>query len=204
MKIYNNFPSFFLVILAVFFTSFTFSQKLPILSKEIQVSYPDSNPLKEALQPIPETAIFEMEGYSLWDPSVIKVGKIYHLFCSRWSEKKGWDTWKKSHIIRATSKFLFGPYTFKEVVMIPSEHPWAKQGLHNPKITKIGDQFLLYHLGIPGWKTGFMFSDSIEGPWKPVEKSILRTNNPSLLIRDDKSIYAVGKFKPSKKKHKRW
>ncbi|MCX6269614.1 MAG: hypothetical protein NTU44_00050 [Bacteroidetes bacterium] len=47
---------------------------LPALLKDIKISYPNSNPFKKALHPVPETAIFKMEGYYLWDPSVIKVG----------------------------------------------------------------------------------------------------------------------------------
>lgn len=182
------------------------SNTLPKLPEDVSISYPHSNPLKAALKPVPETAVFEMDGYSLWDPSIIKVGDTYHLFCSRWKEEDGWDTWKKSYVIRATSNSLFGPYEFREVVIKGADHPWAKEGIHNPKITKVGDQFLLYHLGIPQWRTGFMFSESIEGPWEPLPKPALNTNNPSLMIREDESVYAVGKFKPSKKDTKdgRW
>ena len=49
----------------------------------------------------------------------------YHLFTSRWPEAEGMIGWKKSHIIRATSKALFGSYTFADVVFEPQDHPWA-------------------------------------------------------------------------------
>lgn len=167
---------------------------LPKLAGDVKISYPDSNPFRDALKPIPRTAVFAMDGYSLWDPSVIKVDDTYHLFCSRW--KKGdWNNWKKSHVIRATSKSLFGPYEFQEVVMRPKDHPWAKQGMHNPKILKVGNQFLLYHLGIPQWSTGFLTADSIEGPWTPAPKPVLRANNPALMLREDGSAYMLSKFK---------
>lgn len=169
--------------------------QLPDLPTAIEISYPKSNPLKDALLEVPATAVFEMEGWSLWDPSVIKVGDTYHLFCSRWKDDEGWKTWMKSHIIRATSKSLFGPYTFEEVVMTPQEHPWANMGLHNPKIIKIGDRFLIYHLAIPQWKTGFLFADKIEGPWTPSDSIMVYTNNPAMMIREDGSAYVVGKFK---------
>ena len=114
-------------------------QIYPKLPKDIVVSYPNSNPLKQALKPVPNNALFKMEGYYLWDPSVIKVGNEYHLFASRWPA----------------------------------------------------------NLGMEGWKTGFAFADSIQGPWVPVSKPVLNTNNPALLIRADGSTYAVGKFKPT-------
>ena len=115
----------------------------------VKVSYPDSNPFSKALQPVPQSAIFRMEGYYLWDPSVIKVGGVFHLFASRWPAAAGMQGWKKSQIIRATSKSLFGPYQFQEVVLDPSTHPWATEATHNPKIIKVGKRYLLYHLGIP-------------------------------------------------------
>lgn len=113
---------------------------IPTLPQEIKISYPKSNPLKNALQPVPESAIFKMEGYYLWDPSVIKVG----------------------------------------------------------------DKYLIYHLGIPQWKTGFAFASSIEGPWTPVLHPVISTNNPALLIRPDGSAYAVGKFKPKVTRDGKW
>ncbi len=172
------------------------SQPLPSLPDNLRISYPNSNPLRQALKPVPKDAIFKMEGYYLWDPSVIKVGDTYHLFCSRWPAKEGMKGWFRSEAIRATSKSLFGPYRFKEVVLSAANHPWATQAIHNPKITKAGSKYLLYHLGIPRWQTGFAFADSIQGPWIPMPEPVIPTNNPALLIRSDGSVYAVGKFKP--------
>lgn len=100
--------------------------------------------------------------------------------------------WFHSHVIRATSKSLFGPYQFQEVVLHPSKHPWAKLAIHNPKVMKVGNRYLLYHLGIPVWQTGFAWADSVTGPWQPVGKPVLATNNPSILLRFDGSAYAVG------------
>ena len=184
----------------------TYSVKscLPALPDNVEVSYSNSNPLKDALKVVPETAIFEMEGWSLWDPSIIKVGDTYHLFCSRWRDNGKSDAWKKSHIVRATSKSLFGPYKFQEVVMKGEDHPWAKEALHNPKILKVGNKYLIYHLGIPQWKTGFLLSDNIEGPWTAVSKPVIGTNNPALMVRKDGSAYVVGKFKPKPVRDGRW
>jgi len=179
-------------------------EQKPFLSDGIKTSYPKSNPLREALMPVPPTAIFKMEGYYLWDPSVIQVGDTFHLFCSRWPEKEGMKGWFKSHVIRATSKSLFGPYQFQEVVLSPANHPWATQAIHNPKIAKVGSKYLIYHLGIPIWKTGFAFADSIQGPWTAVTKPVLSTNNPAILFRANGSAYAVGKFKPKTTKQGDW
>jgi hypothetical protein len=153
------------------------------------------NPIKNALGFVAQSAIFKIDGFYLWDPSIIKVGDTYHLFCSRWPEDTGMNGWKKSEIIRSESNSLFGPYEFKAVVLQPSQHPWATQGVHNPKITKIGDIFLLYHLGIPKWQTGFSTSKSIAGPFEPFNHPVFNTGNASLIVREDGSVYAVGKRK---------
>jgi hypothetical protein len=164
--------------------------------KTIEVTSPNKNEFRDAMRPVPKDAVFRMKGYYLWDPSVIKVDDTYHLFTSRWPEAWGAEGWKRSQVIRATSKNLFGPYTFAGVVLDASTHPWASGGIHNPKITKVGNKFLIYHIGVPQYSTGFAYADKIEGPWTPVKKPVIRTNNPALLIREDGSAYAVGKFKP--------
>jgi hypothetical protein len=190
---------------AVFTLGIVLLASVSVLAEEVKVTHPGSNPLRDALQPVPETAIFRMDGYYLWDPSLIKVGDTYHLFASRWPVSSvRMEGWKRSHVIRATSKSLFGPYKFQEVVLSPSKHPWATQAVHNPKVMKTGGKFLIYHLGIPQWKTGFAYADSIEGPWTPVPRPVLATNNPAIIERADGSAYAVGKFKPKETKDGQW
>jgi hypothetical protein len=176
----------------------------PPLPTGVKVTHPQGSPLRAALQPVPESAIFKMDGWYLWDPSVIKVGDTWHLFASRWPAAEKMKGWFRSHVIRATSKSLFGPYQFQEVVLHPSKHPWATQAIHNPKVMKVGNRYLIYHLGIPVWQTGFAWADSIEGPWTPVAKPVLATNNPSILVRPDGSAYAVGKFKPKPTRDGEW
>lgn len=176
----------------------------PPLPTGVTVTHPQGSPLRAALRPVPETAVFKMDGWYLWDPSVIKVGDTWHLFASRWPASEKMKGWFRSHVIRATSKSLFGPYQFQEVVLHPSNHPWAKQAIHNPKVAKVGNRYLIYHLGIPVWQTGFAWADSITGPWQPVAKPVLATNNPSILVRPDGSAYAVGKFKPGKTRDGEW
>ncbi len=176
----------------------------PPLPPGVSVINTHDNPLRDALRPVPKSAVFKMDGFFLWDPSVIKVGETYHLFASRWPANDGMNGWFRSHAIRATSKSLFGPYTFQEVVLSPETHPWASEAIHNPKIMKAGDKFLLYHLAIPQWQTGFAYADKIEGPWVPLPRPVIKTNNPALLLRNDGSAYAVGKFKPRVTKDGKW
>jgi hypothetical protein len=132
------------------------------------------------------------------------VGDTWHLFASRWPAAEKMNGWFRSHVIRATSKSLFGPYKFQEVVLHPSQHPWAKQAIHNPKVIRSGGRFLLYHLGIPVWQTGFAWAEAIEGPWTPVPKPVIATNNPAIVERPDGSAYAVGKFKPKPTRDGDW
>jgi len=157
---------------------------------------------RDAMLPVKPESVFKMSGYYLWDPSIVEVNGKYHLFASRWPENTGGEGWLKSEIIRATSASLWGPYVFQEVVLSPSNHPWATKGCHNPKIVKLKDKFLLYYLGIPAWKTGFAISKSIEGPWTILPQPSIPTNNPALVVEKDGSVYAVGKYlirKPGEK-----
>ncbi len=150
--------------------------------------------------PTPVTAVFSMPGFHIWDPSVIRVGETYHLFASRWAsddtKDRNFSGWKSSHIIRATSDNLFGPYTFAEIVFGARPDQWDNVGNHNPKIMRVGDRFLLYYLGITNktaWATAFAWADDIEGPWTRGDAPSIPTNNPALWVHADGSAYAVGK-----------
>jgi hypothetical protein len=54
-------------------------RSVPELPKGVKISYPTSNPLRDALGTIPATAILAIDGFFLWDPSVIQVGDTYCL-----------------------------------------------------------------------------------------------------------------------------
>jgi hypothetical protein len=112
--------------------------------------------------------------------------------------------WMKSDVVRAVSKSLFGPYVVAGVVLDPAHHPWARQGIANPKVMRVGHGFLLHYLGIPKWQTGFAFADKIEGPWTVVYKPVIPTMNASLLIKPDGKVYAVGKFKINSPTPNQW
>lgn len=117
----------FITITLLFWVAYFAHSQTEDQSVSSEPSFKNTNDLRAALQPVPREAIFKMEGYYLWDPSVIKVGNTFHLFTSRWPEADGMIGWKKSHIIRATSRSLFGPYTFAEIVFEPKNHPWYRR-----------------------------------------------------------------------------
>ncbi len=157
--------------------------------------YNHIDPFAQAIEPAPPTAIFRMTGSNLWDPSIIHVGKMYYLFASHWPGSKGFGYWEHSDVIVARSPRLLGPYTFRRIVLKPRPGKWDSRGIANPKILKVGRQYLLYYLGIPKFQTGFAIADSIHGPWKRFNKPVIPTNNPALWIHRNGTAYAVGKVK---------
>ncbi|MEE1945285.1 glycoside hydrolase family protein [Pedobacter sp. KR3-3] len=152
-----------------------------------------SQTLKDAMQPAVKNGGFKMEGYILWCPSVIKVGDTYHLFASRWPEKYGLGGWTTySEIVRATSKNLYGPYEFKEVVIQKRPDFWDNDRAHNPKIVKAGDTFVLYYISSAN-ETGYAYSKSITGPWTRIDKLAMPFSNPAPLVKKDGSVYVFGR-----------
>jgi hypothetical protein len=149
--------------------------------------------LKDALMPAVKNGGFKREGYILWCPTVIKVGRMYHMFASSWPEKYGLAGWTKySEIIRATSDNLYGPYTFKEVVIQKREGHWDNDRAHNPKIVKAGNKFVLYYISSAN-ETGYAYADSITGPWMRSDSVAMPFSNPAPLIKDDGSVYVFGR-----------
>lgn len=167
------------------------------------------NPLLEKMGRPAKSGGFTRDGYHVWDPSIIKVGDTWHLFASCWpsgnTSKNGhitFNDWKKSHVIRAVSKNLLGPYTYVEDVLRPRPGSFFDStGCHNPKITSHGGKFYLYHLGIPAWKSGVAVSDSIEGPWARRDNWCIPANNPAIWIHQDGSVYCLSKVKVPNPKH---
>ena len=149
--------------------------------------------IKDHIQPAIKDAGFKMEGYILWCPSVIKVGNTYHLFASRWPEKYGLGGWTTySEIVRATSDNLYGPYTFQEVVIKKRESFWDNDRAHNPKITKMGDKYVLYYISSAN-ETGYAWSNSITGPWNRIDKVAMNFSNPAPMAMPDGSVYVFGR-----------
>jgi hypothetical protein len=149
--------------------------------------------LKEAMKPAVKNGGFKMEGFILWCPSVIKVGDTFHLFASRWPEEYGLGGWTKySEIVRATSKNLYGPYTFQEVVIQKREGKWDNDRAHNPKITKAGNKYVLYYISSAN-ETGYAYADAITGPWTRIDSIAMPFSNPAPLIKKDGSVYVFGR-----------
>jgi hypothetical protein len=150
--------------------------------------------MKSSIQPAVKNGGFRMDGYFLWCPSVIKVDDTFHLFCSRWPESVGmggWTTW--SECVRATSKNLFGPYQFEEVVLQKGDSTrWDKNRIHNVKILKIGSKYVLYYISTK-MNTGYATADKITGPWTRIDKPAMHVTNPAILVRPGNSIYVIGR-----------
>ena len=149
--------------------------------------------IKSFLKPAIKEGGFKMDGYFLWCPSVIKVGDTYHMFCSRWPESTGMGGWTTySECVRATSKNLFGPYHFEEVVLQKRDNAWDKARVHNVKIVKIGSKYVLYYISSK-MNTGYAYADQITGPWTRIDEPALHITNPAVLVKPDQSIYVIGR-----------
>src|SRR6185436_12091347 len=127
---------------------------------------PTGKTLKDSLKPAVKNGGFAMPDQILWCSSVIKVGDTYHMFASRWPAQYGLGGWTKySECVRATSKDLLGPYEFQEVVLQKRPDNWDNTRIHNVKIVKAGDKFVLYHIDTAN-ETGYAVADAVTGPWK--------------------------------------
>jgi hypothetical protein len=145
--------------------------------------------LKDFLLPAPKNGGFAMDGYILWCSSVIKVGDTYHMFASRWPDQYGLGGWTRySECVRATSTNLFGPYTFQEVVLQKRANAWDNSRVHNVKIVKAGDKFVLFYINSAN-QTGYAVADSVTGPWKRTDRPVIPASNPAPLVRADGSLY---------------
>jgi len=153
------------------------------------------------IQAVPRNTGFRMDGYWIWDGSVIKVGDDYELFAARWPKGHPFpeDYRLHSEIVRAAAKNPLGPYEFKEVVLGKRDPAyWDATMAHNPNIRKIGDTYVLYYLGSnarilapngrqPLRRIGFATSRSITGPWVRRDQPILPTesDNPAVYVEPD-------------------
>lgn len=92
----------------------------------------------------------DLEGYYVWDCSVIYTGGKYHMFSSRWKEEYGfgWNWLFNSEIIHSVSDTPEGPYEFKNVVL-PRRGREYFDGMntHNTCIKEWGGKFYLYYMG---------------------------------------------------------
>lgn len=150
------------------------------------------------LLPVPRQSGFSLNGYFIWCGSLIKVGRVFHLFTSRWPEETGFPGGYLSHseIVRAVSDNPLGPYAFQGVVLKGRGGAWWDgQMCHNPKIVRWSNTFILYYIGsaIGGRlrKIGYARATSIAGPWQRLEHPLPLgedANNPAPYIQADGSI----------------
>lgn len=92
----------------------------------------------------------ELDGYYVWDCSVIKVNGKYHMFSSRWSEQLGfgWNWVYNSEIIHSVSDTPEGPYQFQRVVLPRRGRKfWDGMNTHNTCIKEYAGKFYLYYMG---------------------------------------------------------
>jgi hypothetical protein len=153
--------------------------------------------LQDSLLPAIKKGGFAMDGYILWCSSVIKVGDTYNMFASRWPALYGLAGWTShSECVRATSSNLFGPYQFQEVVLQKRLDHWDKSRVHNVKIVKAGDKFVLFYINTAN-ETGYAVANFITGPWLRLDKPVIHASNPAPLVRADGSLYVFCRLRDS-------
>jgi len=156
---------------------------------------PEKRSLKSCLLPAVKNGGFAMPDYILWCSSVIKVGDTYHMFASRWPAQYGLGGWTKySECVRATSKNLLGPYEFQEVVLQKRPDHWDKSRVHNVKVVKAGEKFVLYYINTAN-ETGYAVADSITGPWTRLDAPVIKASNPAPLVKADGSVYVFARLR---------
>ena len=160
------------------------------------------NPIEKRLQAVPPQTGFRMDGYWVWGGSAIKVDSVYHMFASRWKKTGKFPSGyiEHSEIVHATSKTLVGPYQFREVVIGERDSVfWDSNMAHNPTITKIGDEYVLFYIGSDFTtkgvgkypylrRIGYATAKNIEGLWKRSDNPIIdgESNNPAVLAEGGK------------------
>lgn len=92
----------------------------------------------------------KLDGYYVWDCSVIKVDGKYHMFSSRWKEELGFGNhWLfNSEIIHSVADKPEGPYVFQNVAL-PRRGRQYFDGMntHNTCIKEHNGKFYLYYMG---------------------------------------------------------
>lgn len=104
------------------------------------------------LRPAPLGGGFAMDGYWVWDPSILRdpAGR-WQMFCSRWPTwlpfHPGWMI--ASEVVRASADRAEGPYRFEEVVLPPrGAEFWDGRATHNPRIAAVpGGGYALFYTG---------------------------------------------------------
>ena len=92
----------------------------------------------------------EIDGYYVWDCSVIKAEGKYYLFASRWKEELGfgWNWLFNSEVIQCVAERPEGPYRYLRTAL-PRRGRAYFDGMntHNPCIKYWNGKYYLYYMG---------------------------------------------------------
>ncbi|MBQ8658229.1 MAG: glycoside hydrolase family protein [Clostridia bacterium] len=92
----------------------------------------------------------EIDGYYVWDCSVVRSRGKYYMFSSRWKKEYGfgWNWLFNSEIVCSVSDTPEGPYVFQRVVL-PRRGRQYFDGMstHNTCIKEYNGKFYLYYMG---------------------------------------------------------
>ena len=109
------------------------------------------HPFLKALPAVRGTG-FQMEGYHVWCGSVLEENGTYYLFAARWKKEKSFPSgyMTDSEIVLATTDDLNQPFVFQKVVIGKRDGGyWDSMMAHNPYITKIDSEYVLFYIGNP-------------------------------------------------------
>src|SRR5262249_17354931 len=81
-----------------------------------------------------------------------------------------------------------------EVVLQKRTNNWDNSRIHNVKIVKAGDKFVLYYINSAN-QTGYAVADAATGPWVRLDKPAMKVSNPAVLARPDMSVYVFGRLR---------
>lgn len=162
------------------------------------------NEIARAIQPMNADSGYRDDRYWVWCTSIIEGddGK-FHMFASRWPKSlmmhPGWMV--GSEVIHCVSEKLEGPYQFSDVALGDrGSQYWDGRSAHNPRICKIGDEYVLFYMGSThplkeaqenpekvtldspyalvgrsNKRVGVASAKSPYGPWKRRDRPILET-----------------------------
>ncbi len=148
------------------------------------------------LKPVVKGSGFRIDGYYVWCGSVLKENGKYYLFAARWPKEKTFPLGylSDSEIVLATTDDLAKPFKFEKVIIGKRDGGyWDGVMAHNPYITKIGDEYVLFYIGSPDGgtvtrKIGWARTRDLLGEWERSEKPIdlpPDANNPSAVVTEN-------------------
>ncbi|GGI45648.1 sucrase [Paenibacillus marchantiophytorum] len=167
--------------------------------------------------PVPTTnAIFQLNGYHVWCPTVAKgPDGRYHMLFSCWPSASGHDAWVSQSIVGyAVSDNPLGPFEFQNIVLQGSGGKgWDADVIHNPTMIAYGNKYYLYYMGNYGngeyWdhrnhqRIGVAEADHPGGPWRRSTQPVidvspgswdhLVVNNPTVAVTAEGKIVMVYK-----------